>query len=211
MLDQFLFTPVFSSICSSLHHSSSVIDHFHTDPSHPIMVYHYFDFRDATKQTVSGLLTSILIQLAERSSACHALLKEFRSSFRGRSIPDDAALQSTVIDMLRACGTLFLIVDALDECPQRERIGMFLFFKSFRDMGLDLHLLITSRREPDIQQEMESKSLCTHSCSLDHEAHHLSTLGSHIQMMLSSGTYDEWAPHIKEKAGHILESKAEGM
>lgn len=113
--------------------------------------------------------------------------------------------------MFQTCGTVILIIDALDECLKRERTELYPFLKKFRDSGLDLHLLVTSRWEVDIQREMSSKGLCTYSLSLVDNEQHINVLTSYISTTLSSSDYDEWKPHVKEKARQILESKADGM
>lgn len=120
-------------------------------------------------------------------------------------------LWNVATNMLRVCNTVFLIIDALDECSARERTGVFPLFKGFRDFGLDLHLLVTSRWESDIHREMAFNCLSTHSLSLVDEPQHVSVLELYISSVLSSGDYDEWQPHMKEKARRILESKADGM
>lgn len=126
---------------------------------------------------------------------------------------DDSMLQSVVIDMFRVwkCGSIFLVADALDECPKRERAEIFPFFKMFRGLGLDLHLFLTSRWESDIRREMDSKGLCTQSLSLNHEAQHRTALNSYISMALSSSEYNKWKPHVKERVRQTLENKANGM
>jgi hypothetical protein len=85
-----------------------------------LMAYYYFDFKDASKRGLRGLLASILFQLGDSSDSCRDVLHKLYTSCRdGSEQPSDAALAGCLKSMLELPGQLpiFVIVDALDECP----------------------------------------------------------------------------------------------
>lgn len=84
-----------------------------------LIAYYYFDFKDASKRGVRGLLASLLFQLSGDSGRCRDVLHELYSScHEGSTQPSDAALAGCLEGMLELPGQpTFLIIDALDECP----------------------------------------------------------------------------------------------
>lgn len=113
--------------------------------------------------------------------------------------------------MLRASGTIFIVMDALDECPERERVDIFPLLKRLVDLGVYVHLLVTSRPEPDIQYQMASLKLCSHSLSLHKSHHHSDTLKSYISNQLSLYHYNDWSEGVKKTALKTLIDNSNGM
>jgi hypothetical protein len=128
------------------------------------MAYYYFDFRDVKKQDCYGLLSSLVSQLSAESDSFYNILSRLYSdSSRGIRKPDIDALKDCMTDMLRlpGQGPIYIVVDALDECPN------FPGRPSARDevlelieelVGLELpnlHLCVTSRPEMDIRLVLE--------------------------------------------------------
>jgi len=88
-----------------------------------LVAYHYFDFKDASKRHVRGLLASLLSQLSDDSDACQDIPHElFKMCRDGSERPSDAALVKCLGTMLEHSGKpIFIITDALDECPSTTR------------------------------------------------------------------------------------------
>ena len=124
-----------------------------------LIAYYYFDFKDTFKRDIRGLLASLLFQLSDDSD-CWDLLYNLYISYRdGTEQPKVAALASCLKSMLELPGQLptFLIVDALDECPNttgspsaREEVLAFLEDLT-RSNHSNLFVCVTSRPEQDIQ------------------------------------------------------------
>ena len=128
------------------------------------MAYFYCDFRDEHKQSHRSVLLSILFQLSAQSNLCFDLLSKLHSKHdKGTQTPNDSTLMKCLNDVLSFPnqGPVFLIVDALDECP--DNTGM----PSPREQVLDLvkhlvvmcknnlHICVTSRPEIDIRTTLE--------------------------------------------------------
>jgi len=128
------------------------------------MAYYHFDFRDVKKQDCYGLLSSIASQLsAESGSCCNVLSKLFSDNGRGMWEPDIDALKKCLTDILSlpGQGQLYIIVDALDECPNfsgtpSAREDVLEFFKEVVNLKLpNVNLCVASKREMDIRLVFE--------------------------------------------------------
>jgi hypothetical protein len=80
----------------------------------------YYDFREDQKKDRCGLLSSVLVQLCRQSNSYHDILSVFYLDHdNGSRQPSDDALVGCLKDMVKLLreAPIFLIVDALDECP----------------------------------------------------------------------------------------------
>jgi hypothetical protein len=90
-----------------------------------IMAYFYFDFRDLSKQTCHDLLLSLVTQLSTRFGPyCDILHRIYKTHENGTRQPSDDILKECLKEMLRLPIQLpvFIILDALDECPDSSGI-----------------------------------------------------------------------------------------
>lgn len=128
-----------------------------------MLAYWYFDFNDTKKQVVNHMLSSLIRQLSDAArdfpQVIFALAAEFRGS--GRE-PGTQKLLSTLNSIIKTFDRrVFIVVDALDECPEKadhakrqdllDQINELLSEKNE-----NLHLLITSRKEVDIQESLQA-------------------------------------------------------
>ena len=89
------------------------------------MGFFYFDFRDVNKQHWRDLVPSLLNQLSTQSSAYCDILSRLHSGHgNGAQQPNDDALKRCLIEMLTARDRhpIYLIMDALDECPDTSEV-----------------------------------------------------------------------------------------
>jgi hypothetical protein len=128
------------------------------------MAYYYFDFRDVKKQDCCGLLSSLISQLAAESDSCFSILSQLYSEHgRGIRKPDIDALKNCMTDMLSLPGQapIYIIVDALDECPNLSgtpsaREEVLELIEELVNLKLaNVHLCVASRPEMDIRMELE--------------------------------------------------------
>jgi hypothetical protein len=90
------------------------------DAGQPSISYFYFDFRSSNKQHLHDLLPSLLTQLSTNSSPrCDILLHLYETHDGGKTQPSDRALAECLKEMLILPDQppIYLIMDALDECP----------------------------------------------------------------------------------------------
>src|ERR1700679_2034236 len=124
------------------------------------MAYYYFDFRDFKKQDCYGLLSSLVSQLAAESDSCYNLLSHLYSDTgHGTRKPSTDALKECMKDMLNlpGQGPIYVIIDALDECPNLSgtptaREEVLELIEELVDLNLpNAHLCMASRLEIDIR------------------------------------------------------------
>jgi hypothetical protein len=141
------------------------------------MGYYYFDFRDTTKQDIRGLLASLLAQLCAQSDSCYDILSELYSKNNaGSQQPNNRSLTECMKKMLQLPRRpmIFIIVDAIDECPNstgftntpRERVLDLL--EELLELNLpNLRICVTSYPEVDIRDILGR--LASHHISLHDE------------------------------------------
>jgi hypothetical protein len=129
-----------------------------------IMAYFYCDFRSEDKQNRRNIVLSIISQLCAQSDlCCDTLSRTYLAHNKGTQKPNDETLIKCLTEMvsLPVQGPIYLIVDALDECPNDS--GLPTAREEVLDLiddliGLhlpNLHICVTSRPEIDIQTALE--------------------------------------------------------
>ncbi|VDB87237.1 unnamed protein product [Peniophora sp. CBMAI 1063] len=186
--------------------SFSVVDKLKEDASLPLAYFH-FDFNDVKKQHCRALVSSLVFQIGTRFQVCLDYLKELRSP----DAPNYEQLLSMLSRLLSLSGPVFVILDALDECPERGRdraLTEFLdMLRSFEDDAF--RLLITCRPEAEIRRRLSH--LSTHSLSLHGADEHLRELRRHIEGRLSDREAYLWPDCIRRRAQKILCEMSQGM
>jgi hypothetical protein len=131
------------------------------DAGQASLAFFYFDFRDEEKkQDIRNFVTSLLVQLSAYSSPCCKILSRLYSSHgKGTQQPSNDALTSCLREMLSLAAQqpIYLIVDALDECPDSSgmptpREDVLNLLEGLVRLRLpNLHICVTSRPEIDIK------------------------------------------------------------
>jgi len=179
----------------------------------------YFDFRDRGKQDLCHLLSSILIQLCGSSDKFSEILSTlYQNHDRGSRQPREDALMECLKDMLRVPGpgALYLIIDALDECPNssgypssRERV-LEVVQALIRLQLPHVHFCITSRPEIDIRDVLDP--LAIHNIALHDQAGQNQDIVDYIDNFVRSDPrVCRWREEEKQLATEILARKAGGM
>jgi hypothetical protein len=181
--------------------------------------YFYFDFRDAEKQSRHNFLSSLLVQICDRSPPFCGILHDLYSSHHhGTQQPSDRSLIQCLKDILRFPGqeTVYIIADALDECPNdrglpssREKILMLV--KELVDLCLpNLRICITSRPEIDIRNFLEP--LASQQVSLHEEEGQKQDIADYVRSVVHSDLkMRRWRTEDKELVINTLSERASGM
>jgi hypothetical protein len=203
--------------------SSSVIEDIMAvcENGSAILVYFYFDFRDLNKQSCHDLLLSLVSQLSSSSSPCCDILHRIYTTLqKGARQPSDDTLKECLKDMLRlpGQGPIFIVLDALDECPASSgipspRSEVLQLVKELVDLGLrELHICVTSRPEVDIRAVLEP--LAFHSVSLHDESGQKTDIEDYIRNVVnasSSMAMRRWRDDDKNLVIETLTERADGM
>ena len=184
-----------------------------------MMAYYYFDFRDVKKQDRYGLLSSFLSQLsAESDSYYEALSQLYIDNGGGTRKPTRSALLKCLKDMLSlpGRGEIFLIIDALDECPNfsgtpSAREEVLELIEELVDLELpNVHVCVTSRPEIDIRTVLEP--LTSLKISLHDEIGQKEDILEYIKSVVGSDRrMRKWIEEDRQLVIDTLSDKADGM
>jgi hypothetical protein len=116
--------------------------------------YFYFDFNDVEKQSSRKAIRSLLFQYAlQAHDILHDLERLYQKCSSGQQQPAEDAILSLFREAIARPGEKYIVLDALDECTDRE--SLLTFIRELTDsQPQDLRLLATSRREKDIEDEL---------------------------------------------------------
>ena len=179
----------------------------------------YFDFRDSLKQDIRGTLSSLVTQLSAESDACCGVLERLYSEHgAGSKEPSKDALRECLKRMLalQDQGPMFIILDAIDECPNsagcpspRENVLEFIVWLSELQYP-HLSICVTSRPETDIEDAL--LPLVSHTVSLHGESGQQEDIINYIKWFISSDPKArKWRKEDKELVLERLSEGADGM
>ncbi|KAH9166012.1 hypothetical protein EDB89DRAFT_255920 [Lactarius sanguifluus] len=185
------------------------------------IAYFYFDFKDTDKQNLNNLLPSLLTQLSTRSdSCCDILSRIYMAHDDGARKPSTNTLIACLKEMLALPGQvpIYIILDALDECPNTS--GIPPARRQVLDLIMDLvglqlpnlHICITSRPEIDIRSALEL--LAFHAVSIHEQSGQKKDIEDYIRSVVYAGSDSAmrtWRDKDKELVIETLTNKADGM
>jgi hypothetical protein len=183
------------------------------------MAYYYFDFRDVKKQNRHGLLSSLLCQLsAQFDSYQDILAKLYSDNANGARKPTSSALTKCIKAMLSlpGQGQIYVVVDALDECPNvlgtpSAREDVLDLIEELVDLKLpNVHICVASRPEIDIRGVLEP--LTSLQISLHDEKGQQEDIINYIKSIVHSDRrIRKWKKVDQQLAIVMLSEKADGM
>ena len=183
------------------------------------LAFFYHDFREDQKRDLRGLLSSVLFQFCDQSDSYYDILSKFYSTHRsGVENPSDDALVRCLEDILKLPGQapIFLIVDALDECPDispipshREK-ALKLVERLIQSNIPNLHICVTSRPEIDIKVVLQP--LTFRSISLQDEMGQMEDIERYIKSAVEKDKKNRsWTAQDKQMVIDTLTRNADGM
>ena len=185
------------------------------------MAYFYFDFRDADKQGLRDLVSSLLTQLSACSAPrCDILSNLYMAHDQGKNQPADTILAECLKEMLTLPdqGPIYLIVDALDESPNAfgipsPREAVLQLLRELVNLSLpNLHICVTSRPEIDIRNVVGP--LTSRRVSLHDQSGQKNDIADYIRSVIYSDSEQiirRWKMEDKELVIKVLSERADGM
>ena len=184
------------------------------------LAFFYFDFRDEEKkQDFRNFVTSLLIQLSACSSPCCDIIYRLYSTHgKGTQQPSNDALKNCLLEMLSLAAQqpIYVIVDALDECPDTSGIptpreDVLNLLEDLVRLGFpNLRICVTSRPEIDIKNVLEP--LAEGVVSLHDESGQMKDICDYVKEMVSSDKkMRRWRSDEKKLVIEELSENADGM
>lgn len=180
-----------------------------------VVAYFYFSFNETEHATAAAVLSSLIKQLCCSRPDTPKPIQDLRDYQTKGHRPDLKTLEEILLATIAGFSNVYLVLDALDECPDlnggRERLLMCLDRIHLQGIK-NLHMFWTSRREKDIERFFISISspwrkkdidLSVYRPAIDHD------IGLYIDRTLSS--YNLWPDELKAEARSELIKRADGM
>ncbi|KAK6350646.1 hypothetical protein TWF718_003833 [Orbilia javanica] len=195
--------------------SSIIIAHLQSISPRQLL-YFYFDYNYKSKQSLEQMLRVLVSQLYNQiDDASKHIYDLFLSCSNGKNQPTCQSLCEVFLSMTEKAGEVWLVLDALDECPRGSRKELLAWIQ---DINTDsecrnIHLLVTSRLEPDIQYAISEcpVSSCTLSLGGDLIGE---DINAYIKFRVGEDPeFRRWRPRPKERKRieTVLSNKANGM
>lgn len=173
------------------------------------VAYFYFDFNDLHKQRTETLIRSLIVQLMAQCPHLPESLQSAHSrSQDGQKQPTIDEIKTILRQMLENFDATYILLDALDECMDRE--NLLKFMEALMGWNIDtLHVLATSRKENNIAIALEplvTCQICIQSTLVDAD------IRVHILDKLSSiPRLKKWPVDVQKEIEDALMRGANGM
>ena len=183
------------------------------------LAYFYFDFRDTNKQALRNALASFLAQLSAHSDGyCDILSHVHQAHNDGVDKPSTETMIACFKEMLALPNQtpVYIILDALDECPNTPgapsaREGVLDYLKGLVGLQLpNLHICVTSRPEIDIRTALEP--LVSYQISIHDQNGQKKDIEDYIRAVVySEPMMKRWRDNEKKFAIETLTESADGV
>jgi len=187
--------------------------------------YFYVDLQERTKQDARGLLSSLLAQLCTQSDPFFDILLRLHTKHNDSGEqPSEDALAMCLREMLEypKQAPVFIVIDALDECPDSPspdsllgvptpRQSVLKILKELIGLKLqNLHICLTSRPESDIQKALDPFEPVD--VSLHAQKGQLEDIAQYIVAVVYSDVkMGGWPKEVQKLVVDTLADKSKGM
>ena len=191
---------------------SSAIIHDLLQRFNSATAYFFFDGRDSQKdfQLHDKLIRSLIWQFSLKceGKVPKVLVNLYARCGNGHQEPALGDLQIALQRILHGFSSTFIILDALDECAEREKILNWIqTFILQKDRNLGLHLIVTSRPE----QEIEDKFKSYHYLDLVEESGNHDLVAYVDYQLQNDSDLQKWDFETQEQIKLRLMEQADGM
>ena len=186
----------------------NIKDHQESRPN-TVVGYFYFDFREAEKQSSAKAIRTLLFQFALRNHDCLQGLEELhRKCQHGAQQPAEAELRLLLTSVIACIEHKYIVLDALDECEDREDLLIFLD-ELVNAKQQSIHILATSRHVRDIEEQLNpiaTQNINIQSTVVDKDIR----LFVHDKLT-TDPKLKKWSAAVHEEITAVMMKKAGGM
>lgn len=203
--------PFASILCAR----SNILEHITAEyalSAQTAISFAYCSYRTPGLQDNSQILAALIKQLCRKKDSIPPWLLKFKHDSLS---PSTASTPDTFISLAKGFEKVFVVIDALDECPKRERPDIIGSVIKIVNALPCIKVFITSRRELDIVDVFENGSTPTIQIKAESVAEDIELYVREEVMKLRKGHYGKrlWieSNELEEKITSTLTKKAEGM
>ena len=173
------------------------------------LAYFYFDFNDERKQVVRSLICSLISQFSSQCAHIPDDLVTLSSKCQqGRQQPKTADLVETLRDIIAGFPQAYVILDALDECREQQKLLAFLAeMVGWQQAGL--HILAMSRPERIIEVGLASR--VSDAINLQSDIVHVDIAAYIHENLQNDSRLSKWPSEIRANVETSLLKGANGM
>lgn len=176
------------------------------------LAYFYCDYKDTATQQADNIIKSLVKHVATQNERSCEDLQALLGKYKRNGTFESTLSISTMVDIfLKMVGhydCFYVVVDALDECPDDHRYAVLAILKLISTKASNARVIYTSREETDIKESFaEFKSVRITANTSDLELY----VASEIQMRTSSGRLKVKHSEVKDKIIDKLTHEADGM
>ncbi|KAF5343132.1 hypothetical protein D9758_015219 [Tetrapyrgos nigripes] len=187
---------------------TNVINDLRKDSS---VFFYYFDTRDKVKVDYQGFIFSLLCQVAKEAiekgniSAQNELERLYNSSKKGDFLVAEN-IETTLVNMLMAMDTAYVIVDAMDECAEQYQAKLIVLMHNLHTKLKNCYVLASSR--PHINVAHKEVQII----ALDKQTSDIG-MGSDIEKYVDIKLQEQlaWSAELKVEIKDTLVNSAEGQ
>jgi hypothetical protein len=181
-----------------------------------VISYWYFTFTEVEKQSVSSLMCSLIRDICSNRRDTPDVVQACLDANHGNQRPTMERLMDMLQAVLKGFDSVYLIIDALDECPKSngERAKLLDTIDEIFSWRVDqLHIFVTSRREIDIQDafdEMPEENGCRQVIEVQGDKCQ-EDIEKFLEQRLEEREFARWTPELKKEVKLMLGAWADGM
>ena len=173
------------------------------------MAYFYFDFQNRGNQQCESLLRSLIAQFSGQAPSIPEALEQLHARCQATEYhPDSDDLTATLQSIIQEFQHAYIVVDALDECTERESL-LELIRKIVDWKSSTLHILMTSRKEREIEDSLGPQ--CWYTMALQ-ESVVARDIEMHVfERLQNDPKLKKWPPKVQAEIKEKLTTGACGM
>ncbi|KAF4552215.1 Hypothetical protein D9617_10g071950 [Elsinoe fawcettii] len=179
-----------------------------------IVLRYYFTFTESAKQTFENMVRTFIADLAHVNETNKEGLIGLHARHRSRrSEPSLTELCKFLSALMRQETSLWIILDALDECRLADLPETVNWIMTETTANLDLHILLTSRPELDIQTVIAKARSSCDMIQLDAMANRKDIESFTLARVKVGWRLQRWKAHpaIQDKIIGAIMKKADGI
>jgi hypothetical protein len=203
--------------CSDWKHSSHVLEHITAEAGlrkNTAICFAYYNYRDTRLANATTILAALVKQLCQMMDEVPSSLLQIMHDARSPSL---VGSPEYFLSLAENFSEVFVVFDALDECPEEKRHDILGFITEVVTMPAPhcIKVFATSRREMDIMEAFEKTHVPTIQISADSVAADIETFIRSKVEELRSGQHGKTlyvtSDELQENIIETLARKADGM